>query len=488
MILREVLDGLKYENHINENILNEINIKDIAYNSRECRENYIFVAIVGETVDGHKYVKDAISRGARVIVINKDIELEDENIVKVIVEDSRIALSKISANFYGHPSREVKVIGITGTKGKTTTSNYIKQVLDNAGYDTGVIGTNGVIYKDVKEVTYNTTPESYETHRILRNMVDAGVKYVAMEVSSGGLMMNRVNDVDFDLGIFTNISHDHIGPKEHPNFEHYLKCKSKLFTLCKHGIVNLDADYADYIIDNSKCSIETFSIDKSSDYQAIDIELSERIDYLGVDFKLELDNKIKSFSVGSPGIFSVYNALTVIATCRHYGIDEGIITDSLKKVKVSGRVERLPLEDKNIILDYAHNETSLENVLDTLRQYKPKRLICLIGSVGGRSIERRYEIGKVISEKADVCVLTSDNPDFEDPDEIIEDIYSGFIDKDKLVIKEADRKKAVEKAIDILEDGDILLLAGKGHETHQLIEGERLEYSDKNIVMNYVSL
>lgn len=484
MKIKELLLGLDYRSASLD--YEDVDIKDIAYNSTEAGESSIFVALVGKTLDGHKYIEDAHNRGCRVFLLSDRNIKEYRDSIYIYVDNTRKALSKISANFFNHPSKNLKVIGITGTKGKTTTSNYLRQVLEDGGHSTGVIGTNGVYYNDRQEKTENTTPESYEIQRILGDMLDAGVEYVVMEVSSGGLMMDRVEDIEFDIGVFTNISEDHIGPKEHPSFEHYLQSKARLFKMCKHGIINLDDNYAEDIIRAASCEFTSYAIEnKKADILASNINLSKDVDHLGVSFDLKVKGELeKDYLISSPGNFSVYNALAVISIARQLGVDHKLVKESLKTVSVEGRVELLGvLEHASVILDYAHNKTSLENVLDTLREYNPRKLYCLIGSVGGRSIGRRSEIGQVISQKADVAILTSDNPDYEDPLEIIEGIREGFVDDDLELHVEEDRKKAIALAIDLLEDGDILLLAGKGHEDYQLICGKKIPHSDREIAL-----
>lgn len=479
MKLRNLFKDIEFSSNMEVAKLDKIEIQDISYNSRNVKENHVFVAIDGETTDGHKYIDHAYENGARVFVVSKDVDVPSDSI-KILVKDTRKVLSKISANLFNNPSKELKIIGITGTKGKTTTSNYIKAILTGSGFATGIIGTNGVFYGREKEELENTTPESYELQRILRQMVDSGMQFVVMEVSSGGLKMNRVEDIDFDLAIFTNISRDHIGPKEHPDFEDYLHSKAQLFKLAKHGIINKDDKHSQYIIHNASCTIETFSIYKESDFQAMDIKLSRNIKHLGSSFICKTDNEEYSYKISSPGSFSVYNALVSIAATRYFGIDHTVIRNILKSINVSGRVELLNVLDyASVVLDFAHNEVSLKNIIETLKEYKPNRLICLVGSVGDRSFSRRKEIGDIVAKECDVCILTSDNPGYEDPMQIINQISESFVGSDCLLIKEADRKEAIKKAINMLEENDILLLAGKGHETYQLIKGEKIYFSDK---------
>ncbi|MGL5694828.1 MAG: UDP-N-acetylmuramoyl-L-alanyl-D-glutamate--2,6-diaminopimelate ligase [Peptostreptococcaceae bacterium] len=484
MKLFNVMEDIKFTSDKPWEEIKDIQIKDLAYNSSQCEDGYIFVAIKGETVDGHKYCNDAYNRGCRVFILNDDIELGNDAI-KLFVEDSRIALSKASANYFGNPSKELKIIGVTGTKGKTTITNYVSEVLNSSGLNTGVIGTNGTFYNGISEKTVNTTPESYELHRIFRKMLDNGVKCVSMEVSSGGIMMNRVEDVDFDVAIFSNLSPDHIGPKEHPTFEHYLECKARLFKLAKHGIINIDDEHAEEIIKYATCDIERFSMKKISDVMARNIEYSKEIDSLGVSFTCNTRDEKFPCYICSPGEFSIYNALAVIAVCRYLGVDKDTMVNSLKHAKVNGRVEVLPvLPYATVIVDYAHNGVSLENILQTLKKYDHNRLICLFGSVGGRTELRRKELGDVASKECDLCILTSDNPDFEDPMNVIKDIAESFEGSNCEYLVEPDRKVAIEMAIDIAQEGDMIVFAGKGHETYQLIKGERVPFSEKEIAMN----
>lgn len=485
MLLKEILNSLEYKSNTDEESLNKIEINDIVYDSRKAEKSTVFVAMKGETVDGHSYINNAYERGCRVFVLSDDVDVK-EDVVKVLVDDSRRALSLMSKNFFGNPTSKLKVIGVTGTKGKTTITNYIKTVLTECGLNTGVIGTNGVFYNDVVEKTVNTTPESYEIEKSVRKMLDAGVKCVAMEVSSGGLMMDRVDDIDFDIGVYTNLSPDHIGPKEHPTFEHYRDTKAKLFKLCKHGIINIDDENAKYMIESAKCDISTFSIDKESDFQADNIILTRDEKSLGVNFDfVDRSGKPTNAHICSPGRFSIYNALAVIATCRYFDIDKKKMLEALSKAKVDGRVEVLPvLPYATVVVDYAHNGMSLENVLETLLQYKPNRMICLFGSVGGRTAIRRKELGDVAARLCDVAVLTTDNPDDEDPMQIINDIAESFVDSKCKVIKIEDRGQAIYEALKMAQKGDMIVIAGKGHEKYQYVNGQRVFYDEKAEVIN----
>ena len=485
MKLFKLMEDVSFTSNLPLEKINEIEIKDIAYNSRSCKEGFIFVALIGETVDGHRFVKNAYDNGARVFLLQKGMESNKSvmelpcDAVKLFVEDSRISLSRISHNFFEKPSNVLKIIGVTGTKGKTTITNYIATVLNESGVNTGVIGTNGTFFNGTYEVTANTTPESYELHRIFRKMLDNGVKCVSMEVSSGGIMQNRVEDVDFDVAIFSNLSPDHIGPKEHPTFEHYLQCKARLFKMAKHGIINVDDEYAKDIIKAATCDVETFAIENNADLTANNIRYSKEIDSLGVSF--DCNTRFETFPcfICSPGTFSIYNALAVIAVCKYLDVKREIMIDALKNAKVSGRVEVLSiLPYATVIVDYAHNGVSLENILQTLKNYDHQRLVCLFGSVGGRTEIRRKELGDVAARECDLAILTSDNPDYEEPMNVINDIAESFEGSSCEVIKIADREEAIKYAIRNAQEGDMIVFAGKGHEKYQLINGEKLPFDE----------
>ena len=434
-------------------------------------------------MDGHQYIQSAYEQGCRIFVVEDDVDVaEDAMVLKVT--SSRKTLSRLSANFFHHPSKEIKVIGVTGTKGKTTITNYIKTVLCDAGLNTGIIGTNGIFYNDQTLKTINTTPESYELHKVMRTMVEAGVQCVAMEVSSGGLMMDRVSDIQYDIGIFTNLSPDHIGPKEHPTFEDYRDCKAKLFSLCKHGIFNSDDANAKYMMEQATCTKATFSIHQASDYKAENIVLTRESSNLGVDFDYIHHQEVTHTHISSPGEFSILNALAVIAVADYLAVDKEKTLTALATAQVDGRVEVLPvLADITVVVDYAHNGISLENVLTTLLQYKPNKLICLFGSIGGRAILRRKELGDVAAELCDVAVITTDNPDFEDPMTIIDDIAESFVDSACEVHKIIDRSEAIYAALNMAEPGDMVVIAGKGHEKYQIVEGEYKFFDEKGEVV-----
>lgn len=488
MKLYDILSGLDY-NLIPENVTTDYDICDIVYDSRNAKPGTVFVAIAGETLNGHKFIKNAYDNGCRTFVITEDLQPLSEA-VYIKVDNARIALSEMSCNFFENPSKDLKIIGVTGTKGKTTITTSISQILNSCGISTGLIGTNGASYSDKTIPTSNTTPESYELQKIFREMLDAGIKCVCMEVSSGGLMMHRVDNVEFDIALFTNISPDHIGPKEHPTFEDYLNCKARLFSLAKVGIINYDDEYAEYIRSYATehgCRALGFAIKNKSanlnaDFIAKDIAYHESLETLGSDFTCEdhVHCSEYRYTIHMPGAFSVYNGLAFIAVCRLLDIEEKSIADAMTKIKVDGRIEIInTLPYATVVLDYAHNKTSLENILTSLRAYKPNRLICLFGSVGGRTKLRRKQLGEVASQLCDFCIITSEDPRDEDPQQIIDDITAEFKEGSCPFITEVDRKTAIFKAVDMLEPGDILILAGKGAETYMYIDGKKIDYDER---------
>lgn len=467
----------------------DIEIQDIVYNSKNARKNTIFTALVGMTIDGHKYIKDAYEKGVRAFLVSDEKIFEKlkqlEDVVIILVGDTRIALANISDVFFSSPSKDMIVIGITGTKGKTTVSNYIKTVLENADISCGVIGTNGIFFADEHIKTVNTTPESYEIQKYMRKMVDKKVKVLAMEVSSGGIMMHRAAFIDYDYAIFTNLSLDHIGEKEHPTFEHYMNCKAELFSMSKYSIINIDDEKSEVMIDKSK-KYCTYSMDNISDFTATNISYPKSIS----DIKTYFTVNDKKYCVNSFGRFGVYNALCTIAICEKIGLSYEQINDGLSKAYVKGRLQILDImSDIKVIIDYAHNEVSLENILRTVKELNPKRIITVFGSIGTRAKHRRIELATVSSKYSDVIIVTSDNPDTEDPQEIIDEIVS-YISNEKLenTYTYVDRDEAIKKAIEISKAGDIILLAGKGHEEYQLINGVREHFSDEEQTIKYAKM
>lgn len=462
----------------------ETEVRDIIYDSRKIAPETMFVCMVGAVTDGHKYIPDAVEKGASVIVLEKEEEAAQipENITVLKVESARLALALMSAALFDHPARKLVTIGLTGTKGKTTTTYMIKKVLEMAGKKVGLIGTIGAMVGEEHLSSKNTTPESYELHRMFAAMVEAGCEYVVMEVSSQGLKLDRTAGILFDYGIFTNLSPDHIGPAEHASFEEYMECKSLLFRQCKIGVVNADDEHVDGILKGHTCEVKTFSAEKEADLMASDIGFINEDGKLGMHFKVSgcMDCQAK---VHIPGRFSVYNSMVTMLVCHLAGISDEAILEGLSKVQVKGRVEMLPVsKDYTLIIDYAHNEVSTRSVLTTLMEYHPKRLICVYGGGGNRSKLRRYDMGEVTGEMADLCVLTCDNPRDEEIRDINNDIKVGLARSNGKYIEIDDRKEAIAYCMKNAKPGDMIVLLGKGHEDYQEIKGVKYHFDEREAV------
>ncbi|MDO5391720.1 MAG: UDP-N-acetylmuramoyl-L-alanyl-D-glutamate--2,6-diaminopimelate ligase [Eubacteriales bacterium] len=459
----------------------EQEVSSVVFDSRKVSEGSLFICIRGAVVDGHSFVEDVVKKGAKTLVVEEEVSVPDD-VTVVKVEDTRYAMAYISAAWFGNPAEKLKTIGITGTKGKTTTTYMVKSILENAGYKVGLIGTIETIVGDKVTPASNTTPESYVVQQSFREMVDAGCDAVVMEVSSQGLMLHRTEGFVFDFGIFTNIEPDHIGPNEHTSFEHYLSCKSMLLKQCKVGIVNRDDSHFEKIIEGHTCSLETYGFSQEADLRAEQPKLVSRPGYLGIsyhvaglmDFPVEID---------IPGKFSIYNSLTAIAICRHFKVDQDDIVKALKNAKVKGRIEMIKVSDEfTLMIDYAHNAMALESLLTTLREYNPHRLVCLFGCGGNRSRDRRFEMGEVSGKLADLTIITSDNPRNEEPQAIIDDIKTGISKTDGKYVEIIDRKEAIAYAIHHGEPGDIVILAGKGHEDYQEIKGKKYPMDERVLI------
>lgn len=448
-------------------------IEDIVYNSKYAQKGTLFVALRGALSDGHKYIKDAYEKGVRIFVVEDDSMAHayvDATFIKV--NDTRKALAIISRNFFNKPDEDITMIAITGTKGKTTTANIIYEALKKMGAKPGIIGTNGVFYADKEEAVDNTTPESYEVYRILNNMRKEKITHCVLEASSIGLKMKRLYGINFDIGVFTNISHDHIGGIEHPDFDDYFHSKMLLKDISKKFIYNKDDEKLRETIKNGI----NFSINEESDYKAENIVISDDIFKIQSDF----DIKGKVFEVKSISKYDIYNYLAAISVMKEIGYDWSEIIDAVKNISIRGRFEEINVNDRLYIIDYAHNYISLKSILETLKHFKKNKIITVFGSVGGRSEKRREELAEVSDELADISIVTSDNPNFEDPAKICNEIAS-FIKG--IHYTEPDREKAIKLSYELSDKNDIIIVAGKGHETYQLIKGEKVHYSDKECIL-----
>lgn len=461
----------------------EREVSVLVNDNRKLEPDCVFVCIEGANFDGHVAVYDAIDEGATAVIVMKDIDIPEGCETAVVkVEDTRAALALTSAAYFSYPTREVKVIGITGTKGKTTTTYLVKSILENAGYKVGLIGTIETIIGDEVIPSKNTTPESFILQQTFRKMADAGIEICVMEASSQGFLMKRTLGVEFELGIFTNIEPDHIGPNEHDSFENYLECKGMLFKQCKVGILNADDEQIDNILKGHTCEVETFGVSDKADFKASNVELYTEKGVLGITF--DISGKINTnVKIDMPGKFSLYNALTAVAVCSHFNISEDNIKSALKTAKVKGRIEMVPVSDDfTLMIDYAHNAMALESLLTTLKEYDSGRLVCLFGCGGNRARSRRFEMGEVSGRLADLTIITSDNPRYEHPDDIIADIVTGISKTDGEYVKIPDRKEAIKYAIQNGQKGDIIVLAGKGHEDYQEIEGKKYPMDERVLI------
>ena len=467
----------------------DIEINGIESNSKKVKDGFLFIAIKGFSTDGHEYIQDAIENGARAIIIEDGYDVKKlknyEDITIIMTQNTREALAVAASNFYGNPTRKLKLIGVTGTKGKTTTTYMIKEILEKAGKKVGLIGTIAVYINGKKmKDSDRTTPESLELQQIFAKMVEDGVEVAVMEVSSQSLKLNRVTGCEFDYVIFTNFSEDHISPNEHPDMEDYFQSKLKLFKMCKNGIVNVDdlhgAKIPSLFPENN---IVTYGIDNSANLLAKDITITN----LYADFKVKITDRNERIKTGIPGRFSVYNSLAAICIAQKFGISSEIIREALLEVRVPGRSELVDNKKEiPIMIDYAHSPESLENILRAVKSYTRGKVICVFGCGGDRDSGKRPIMGEISGKIADFTIITSDNPRTENPEKIVEQIEDG-IKKTKGNYKVVvDRKAAIEEAIKMAGKTDIVILAGKGHEPYQEINGEKYPFDERIIVKEII--
>lgn len=478
MKLTNLLEKLEYE-VVQGN--DQIEIIELVNDSRKVVEGSVFVCISGAVWDGHAYVKDVAEKGAIAVIVEKDVEAP-EGLTVIKVKDTRYALALTSAAYFGYPADKLKVIGITGTKGKTTTTYMVKSILEGVGHKVGLIGTIEAIIGDKIIPAANTTPESFTIHKYFAEMVEAGCDSVVMEVSSQGLMLHRTAGIPFEIGIFTNLGEDHIGPNEHKDFDDYKYCKGLLFKQCKLGIANVDDKWFEDVFRGATCKTETFGFGEKADIRAVNIEHVSRPGYLGMKFDVKglMDFNVE---IDIPGEFSVYNSLTAIAVCRHFDVPVENIKTAIKVAKVKGRIEMVKVSDDfTLMIDYAHNAMSLASLLNTLRDYNPGRIVTIFGCGGNRSRSRRFEMGETSGNLSDFTIITSDNPRFEEPQDIVNDIITGIEKTEGEYVAIIDRKEAIRYAIENGRVGDVIILAGKGHETYQEIKGVKYDMDDRVLI------
>jgi len=460
----------------------DVDIKSIGYNSKAAKEGELFVCLPGARRDGHDFAKGAYDNGARAFLVERELELPDDA-VQIITPDTRAALAIVSADFYGRPADKLRIIGITGTKGKTTTALLVAAILNAAGKSCAYIGSNGVTINKKNYETVNTTPESLKLQEYFSIMVSEGVEYAVIEVSSQALVHNRVDGISFEVTAFTNLSPDHIGDGEHADLEEYKNAKKRLFSdfSSKYAVYNADDEASDYMLEGYTGKRISFSLLESGDICATDPKLYKSETSLGISFECTIGDETVPINLMSPGAFSVYNGMCAVGICQCLGVPADFCASVLERTPVQGRFEIVEgTPGVTFVIDYSHNGISLTKALQTLREYEPRRIICVFGSVGGRTQCRRRELAEAASEYADYCIITSDNPDFEEPENVIREIASHMGNAEFECI--TDRADAIKRAVSIAQNGDIVLFAGKGHETYQLICGRKVPFSERQLI------
>lgn len=487
MKLKTILSGL--ENlKVKGNL--DIDISTIKKDSNDVKENDMFIAIKGFETNGHNYIKEAIQNGAKALLLQESevdkalIKDIPDDVTIIITKDTRYALAIAACNYYKNPSEKIRLIGITGTKGKTTTTYMIRDILEKQGIKVGLIGTVASYIGDKKiENSNNTTPESIKLQEILAKMVKEKCEVVVMEVSSQSLKLSRVAGCHFDMVLFTNFSEDHISSKEHPDMEDYFNSKVQLFKMCKKGFINADDIYAVRIPKLvPECDITTYGIDNHCDLLAKDITVTNQY----VDFKVKLGDKNERVKVSIPGRFSVYNALAAISVALKLGCSAESIKEALIDIRVPGRSELVKnKKGLAIMIDYAHTPESLEKILSAVKIYTKGRVISVFGCGGDRDKNKRPMMGEASGRIADYTIITSDNPRTEAPEKIVKDIEEGIKKTKGKYECIVNRVEAIKKAIKMANTKDIIVLAGKGHEQYQEINGKRYPF-DENLIVNEI--
>lgn len=477
MNLKDILKGIDYK--LVQGSLDK-EISSINYDSRKVKKSDIFICIKGYATDGHKYVQKAIENGASVIVAQDNVEISDKNIALIKVKDTRKTLALIGINYYDNPSKKMKIIGITGTNGKTTTAFMIKSILEANGKKVGLIGTIANYIGNEKIHTERTTPESLELQELFNRMVDKGVEYCVMEVSSHSLELDRVYGVDFEIGIFTNLTRDHLD--FHKTFENYYNSKFKLFKRSNLRIINSDDEYGKKVLEDlnklNARNVYDYSIKEKSNFKVFDEKMGSK----NISFKVNLE-KEEEFILLIPGEYNIYNALSAIGACYKLNIPVEDIKKGISKVIVPGRCERTAIEydlPYDIIIDYAHTPDGLENILKTAKGFTQGKLIVVFGCGGDRDKVKRPEMGKIATDIADITIVTSDNPRSEEPMDIIKDILEGIKKNNFEVIE--NRQRAIKKAISIAEKNDVIVIAGKGHETYQILKDKTIHFDEREVI------
>ena len=474
MKLLDLLKGVDYE-LLEGTVEKEVN--HIQYDSRKVNEGDLFVCLTGFEVDGHDYANKAIEAGAKVVLCEKKIDIKSEGVTVLLVNEGRKALATMSANYYGHPTKSLKLIGVTGTNGKTTTVYLLKSMLEKAGKKVGLVGTIANYIGENKLKSERTTPESLELQKLFKDMVDANCEYCVMEVSSHSLQLDRVYGCEFEVGIFTNLTRDHLD--FHKSFDNYYNAKFKLFERSKASVINVDDDYGYRVLKDveklENKEIKTYSINNNSDFKASDLMLKEG----DIHFKINGEE----FNSVLPGEYNVYNALGAVGAMSILGISNESIRKGLLDVVVPGRCERIGYKydiPYDIIIDFAHTPDGLKNILETLKGFTKNRLIAVYGCGGDRDKVKRAELGRIGTELADLAIITSDNPREEDPMAIIKEIVAGITKSNYLAIE--NRVEAIKLALGMAEEGDVVVLASKGHENYQITNEGVIHFDEREVV------
>lgn len=491
MLLSQLLDKIEYKCED----FRDGEVKNLCYDSRKAGEGSLFVCLSGTFADGHEYIPSAYEKGCRMFAVSKlpQNRAVYKDAVFLKFSNTRKALALLSAAYFGHPAKELTVIGITGTKGKTSISYMMKYIFEAAGKKVGVVGTTGIFYGDFFEKSDNSTPESYELQKHFRAMADCGVDVCVMEVSSQGLMMHRTYGVEFDGAIYTNLSPDHIGKGEHSSYEEYRDCKSMLFAQTKSAFANVDDPNSGYVTAPFEGRVIRFGVDGEADFFASDLEFSSDDKGLHTKFKLNTPDDEFEVKMNIPGRFSVYNALAAATCALHFGVTAEDVVKGLYDAVVIGRMQKVDVGlPYTVIIDYAHNELSMEKLFETVGSYPHNKVITLFGCGGNRSKVRRYDLGYISAKYSDLCVITSDNPRFERLCDINEDIKVGL---DKGVLENPrcetvfidDRKEAMIYAMDYAKKGDIVLITGKGHQHYDEVNGAKIPFFEEEIIKEYAA-
>lgn len=478
MIVKEWLKQLEYK-LLQGNLEQEV--ADVVYDSRKAAPGVVFVCMKGTRNDSHDFIPEVLAAGVTVLVTEHQVEVPAE-VTVIRVHNGREALAGLSAARFGYPAGRMMMIGVIGTKGKTTTTHMIKAIMEAAGKKTGMIGTNGVYIGEEHYPTVNTTPESYDLHRYFLQMVEAGCECCVMEVSSQAFKMHRVDGIMYDYAVFTNISPDHIGPDEHEDFEEYLYYKTRIFHQARFALINQDDEHFDAIKEDAVCDYSSFSLREEARFEANNIHYVSEPEFVGLEFTIT-GAYLLTVRVNIPGKFNVYNALAATAVALSAGVPAEKILHALEHLRIDGRMEIVHTCEKFcVIVDYAHNAVSMESLLETLREYHPKRLVCVFGCGGNRSKDRRYSMGEIGGKLADLSIITADNSRFEKVEDIIADIRDSIEKTGGTFIEILDRREAIAYSITHAEEGDMIAVIGKGHEDYQEIEGVRYPFLDRAVV------